>query len=262
MLKTATEIFSRGKKYLFALVALFLAGTIIAPLQNTAWTHVRERLGVRTDTGTLGRAAGSGVALGTLGGFRTVIADFAWLRAFHFWSKQDPASCVKYAELSIALAPEQFFFVENTANFIAFDFPVWEMSRRGGRRNLAPAVRREIHKKAMDAALALLENAARERPDDAIPWVRAAQITAMKTDVIYGAPDYAASAEYYRRACERGNAPLFAFVLYAKFIAEHVPAERGNARAFLEKCRDSAESESRRAFFEELIDSLVEELRS
>lgn len=254
MLKAATAFFFCAGKYFLALVALVLAGTLIAPLQDAARTHAREQLGVPANSAALSRAAGSGVVLGTLGGFRTVIADFAWLRAFHFWSKQDPASCIKYAELAMALAPEQFFFVENTANFIAFDFPVWEMTRRGGRRNLAPAVRRDIQEKALAAALALLENAARERPDDALPWVRAAQITTMKTDVIYGAPDYAAVAEYFRRACERPNAPLFAFVLYAKIVAEHLPAEHGNALAFLEKCRNAAAPPERRTFFENLLE--------
>lgn len=250
--KTAAFFFSRGGGHLLALVALFCAGTFVAPLQDGVWARARERLGA-ADAGTLARSAGTGAALGTLGGFRTVLADFAWLRAFHFWTKSDPAACMKYAELAMTLSPEQFFFVENTANYVAFDFPVWEMKRRGGRRALSPAVRREIHKAALSSALALLEDAARERPDDALPWVRAAQISAIKTDVIYGEPDYAKAAAYYRLACGRPNAPLFAYVLYAKFVAEHVPGERGNSRAFLETCRDAAETPARREFFEELL---------
>ena len=189
----------------------------------------------------------------TEGGFRTVIADVAWLRAFHFWETRDAVACLKFAELAMTLAPEQFFFLENAANYIAFDFPVWEIRRRGGTRQVPAPVRREIHRKAMNEALRLLENAAERMPDDPRVFVLAAQISAMKTDTIYGAVDFGKTAAYYRNACERPGAPLFAFATYAKFAAEHLPAERGNAEAFLARCRDAAESAEEKRFFEALL---------
>lgn len=250
---TAIFEFLRSRaKFAVAAAGLFAAGTLASPLERVAWSEARERIGAFSPE-ALGSSAGTGVALGTLGGFRTVIADVAWLRAFHFWETRDAVACLKFAELAMTLAPEQFFFLENAANYIAFDFPVWEIRRRGGTRQVPAPVRREIHRKAMNEALRLLENAAERMPDDPRVFVLAAQISAMKTDTIYGAVDFRKTAAYYRSACDRPGAPLFAFATYAKFAAEHLPAERGNAEAFLARCRDAAESAEEKRFFEALL---------
>ena len=217
---TAIFEFLRSRaKFAVAAAGLFAAGTLTSPLERVAWSEARERIGAFSPE-ALGSSAGTGVALGTLGGFRTVIADIAWLRAFHFWETRDAVACLKFAELAMTLAPEQFFFLENAANYIAFDFPVWEIRRRGGTRQVPAPVRREIHRKAMNEALRLLENAAERMPDDPRVFVLAAQISAMKTDTIYGAVDFGKTAAYYR---------------------------------ILARCRDAAESAEEKRFFEALL---------
>ena len=239
-------------KYTAAFLGLCLAGFLSAPPGDFAWNEARERIGTFSPK-ALERSAGTGVALGTLGGFRTVLADIAWLRAFHFWGERDPVSCLKYCELAMTLAPEQLFFLENTANFVAFEFPVWEIRKRGGFLRVPENVQREIQKKALSAALEILEEAAKRDPDEPKIPVLAAQLVAIKTDRIYGSPDYAASAAYYRRACELPGAPWFAFATYAKFVAEHVPAERAPAETFLKKCLTEATSLGQKHFFAELL---------
>lgn len=252
------ERFRAPLKYAAALALLFLAGTLAAPLERAARAETRERVGAVSPE-KLGRSAGTGVALGTLGGFRTVLADVAWLRAFHFWEKRDPASCLKFAELAMTLAPEQFFFLENTANFIAFEFPVWEIRRRGGFRRVSENVQREIQRRAMNAALALLDDAAEASPDNPKIFTLAAQITLMKTERVFGVPDYEKAATYYRRACEASaTAPLFAFDAYARIASENLSAEKKSAaRAFLEACRGNAAAagtSARERFFAALLD--------
>lgn len=239
-------------KYAVAFLWLAVAGTLATPLGDFAWNEVRERVGSFSPK-ALERSAGTGVVLGTLGGFRTVLADIAWLRAFHFWGQRDSVDCLKYCELAITLAPEQLFFLENTANYIAFDFPVWEIRKRGGFLRVPESVQREIHKDVLADALKILDEAANAEPDNPKIFVLAAQLTAIKTDRIYGTPDYAKSAAYYRRACECPGAPLFAFAVYAKFVAEHVPAERASAKVFLDACRERAETPARKRFFSELL---------
>lgn len=236
--------------WLFSLYVCVCA--LSAPLEKIAWTEARERVETLSPK-ALESSAGTGVALGTLGGFRTVLADISWLRAFHFWGKHDSASCLKYCELAMTLAPEQLFFLENTANYIAFEFPVWEIRKRGGFLRVPESVQREIHKKALADALAILDKAGEADPENPKIFVLAAQLSAIKTDRIYGAPDYAKAAAYYRRACECPGAPLFAFAVYAKFVAEHVPAERESAKTFLEQCRERAETPARKRFFDECL---------
>lgn len=246
------DVFRRKMKFGAAVLCLGIAGTLSFPLGEIAWNEARERIGTFSPE-ALERSAGTGVALGTLGGFRTVLADIAWLRAFHFWGKRDPAACLKYCDLAMTLAPEQLFFLENTANYVAFEFPVWEIRKRGGFLQVPESVQREIHKKALANALEILDKASLAASENPQIYILAAQLTAIKTDRIYGAPDYAKSAAYYRRACECPNAPLFAFASYARFVGEHVPAERASAKAFLEACRDRAETPARKHFFSELL---------
>ena len=86
---TAIFEFLRSRaKFAVAAAGLFAAGTLTSPLERVAWSEARERIGAFSPE-ALGSSAGTGVALGTLGGFRTVIADVAWLRAFHFWETRD-----------------------------------------------------------------------------------------------------------------------------------------------------------------------------
>lgn len=239
-------------KYAAAGTCLLAAGTLAAPLDDFFRTETRERFGGFSPE-ILARSAGTGIALGTLGGFRTVLADIAWLRGFHFWSKRNPADCLKYCELAMTLAPDQLFFLENTANYVAFDFPVWEIRKRGGFLRVPETVQREIQKKALADALSILDTAAKNAPNEPKIFVLAAQLVAIKTDRIYGVPDYAESAAYYRRACELPGAPRFAFATYAKFVAEHVPAEQASAKSFLKTCLDSAKTSGQKHFFAELL---------
>ena len=252
------EKFRSKMKYAAAFAAVFVAGTLAAPLGDFAWTQARERIGTFSPK-ALERSAGTGVALGTLGGFRTVLADIAWLRGFHFWSERDAVDCLKYCELAMTLAPEQLFFLENTANYVAFEFPVWEIRKRGGFLRVPESGQREIQKKALADALKILDDAAENNPEEPKIFVLAAQLVAIKTDRIYGAPDYAKSAAYYRRACELPGAPWFAFATYAKFVGEHVPAERASARAFLEKRLAAAKTPGQKRFFSELLEEFFPE---
>lgn len=246
-------------RFAFAAALLFCAGTLTAPLNEAARAGTRERSDA-PDWAALERSAGSGAALGVLGGFRTVIADVAWLRAFHFWEKRDPASCLKFAEIAMTLAPDQTFFLENAANFVAFDFPVWEIRRRGGFQRVSESVQNEIQKRAMNAALRMLDEAGTSSAaGDPQIFLLAAHITLMKTELIFGRPDYKKAAAYYRRACGLAGAPRFAFAAYARIVSEFLPEERAAAKAFLEECRAGAGTPSDEIFFREQLEEYFPE---
>lgn len=247
------EIFlERTKIFVGAILLLAVAGFFAAPSERIAWDGVRERAGT-ISVASAASSAGTGIALGTLGGFRTVFADIAWLRAFHFWTQRDAVSCRKYCELAMTLAPEQRFFTENTLSYIAYDFPVWEISRRGGSRRVPAAVRREIHKRAMADALGILENEVKRSGGYPHLFVIGAQIAMLKTEAIFGVPDFSKTAAYYRRACDFPDAPWFAFSSYASLVARHVPAERAVAENFLKNRRAAARSTQEKQLFDDLL---------
>ncbi len=247
------SVLRRAKIFGGAILALGVVGFCASPLERSAWRDSRERLGGGVSVDALAQSAGAGIALGTLGGFRTALADFSWLRAFHFWTKRDAVSCWKYCELSLTLAPEQEFFLENAMNYVAFDFPVWEIRKRGRGAQLSLAVRKEIQKNAMARALEILENATEKNGGSARLFVLAAQIVLLKTEMIFGLPDYAKAAAYYRRACDFPDAPWYAFSTYAGLVSHYVPAEKRAAENFLRERRSAASSPRERQIFDEIL---------
>ncbi len=249
----AESILRRVKIYGGAILALGVVGFCASPLERSAWNASRKQLGGGLSVDALAQSAGAGVAFGTLGGFRTVLADFSWLRAFHFWTKRDAVSCWKYCELSLTLAPDQEFFLENALNYVAFDFPVWEIRKRGGSAHLSLAVRKEIQKNAMTRSLEILENAVEKNGGSARLFVLAAQIVLRKTEMVFGLPDYAKAAAFYRRACDFSDAPWYAFSTYAGLVSRYVPAEKRAAENYLRERRNAAETPLERLLFDEIL---------
>jgi hypothetical protein len=97
-------------------------------------------------------ALGQGALLALFGGFRGVMADFAWVRAYVHGTRRDRASFEVCARLSLTLAPDSFLFWRDYANAVAYDEPWWETDAHedARRRRLPENERARIFR---DAAL-------------------------------------------------------------------------------------------------------------
>ena len=247
-------IFDWAKRYGVALLLLAGAGIASAPLEKPAWNYVKTTM-PEISAESLSETAGTGVILGTIGGFRTVLADIAWLRAYHFWSTRELQSCESLMALARTLDPQNYFFWENSINYVAFDFPSWIIQARGGAR-VAEKVQAEIHRKAYEAALEIIAQMAKRFPGEGKVYALAAQVTMIKTSLIYGKPDFERALEFYKLAMESRRSPWFCFLSYANIVRLHFPERIPATCRYFEAMRERTQNRSRRQIITEALEEL------
>lgn len=247
-------IFEFSKRYGVALLLLVLSGIATAPLEKPAWNYVKTTM-PELSAESLSETAGTGLVLGTIGGFRTVLADIAWLRAYHFWSKRELQNCESLMALARTLDPQNYFFWENSINYVAFDFPSWIIISRGGSR-VSEKVQSEIHRKAYEAALGIIAQMEKRFPGEGKVFALAAQVTMIKTSLIYGKPDFDRALDFYKKAMESRRTPWFCFLSYVNIVRLHFPERIPATLNMLEKMREQTRSSARKKIISEALEEL------
>lgn len=251
---SADGIFDFAKRYGVAVLLLAGAGLATSPLEKSSWSYVKTTMPEITAE-SLSETAGTGLVLGTIGGFRTVLADIAWLRAYHFWSERELQNCESLMALSRTLDPQNYFFWENSINYVAFDFPSWIIQARGGAR-VSEKVQAEIHRKAYESALGLIAQMAKRFPGEGKVYALAAQVTMIKTSLIYGKPDFERALEFYKLAIESRRSPWFCFLSYVNIVRLHFPERIPAVREYFEAMRDRTQNRSRKQIITEALEEL------
>ena len=183
-----------------------LLGRLIAPV----WAEARARQpALRLDSSLT--AAGQGVTLALLGGFRALVADATWIRMFVAWEKRDLAGTQTFVQLVTAIDPRPAYFWINGARIIAHDLSTWRFEAAGGDAAGA-ATEHRIDREQGAVALRHLDAALAFHPANPDLWIERAsiQLTRMR--------DPAAAAESYRRAWEQPRAPFYAARLHAEML--------------------------------------------
>lgn len=198
-------------RVLFVLLAgLAVAGLALDRLIAPVWTEVRARQpALRLDSSLT--AAGQGVTLALLGGFRALVADATWIRMFVAWEKRDLAGTQTLVQLVTAIDPRPAYFWINGARIIAHDLSTWRLDAAGGDA-AGPAVEQRIDREQGAVALQHLDAAMAFHPANPDLWIERAsiQITRMR--------DVLAAAESYRRAWELPRAPFYTARLHAEML--------------------------------------------
>ncbi len=208
----------RWLRRLAALGGLVLAGTGLVPVGAPADAWQRAcRPDVHAEN--LGEMVGQGVLLGLFGGFRSLLADFAWVRSYVYWEQQDRAGNESFMRLALLMDPGNTYFWTNAADIIAYDQAHWEIRRRerAGRLKMERGVKELLFREYAKSGLELLSEAVTRLPKERSQlYVRAGQIAANKLK------DVELAADYYRRAAEAEHPVWFAGVIYAKILAEQL----------------------------------------
>jgi hypothetical protein len=176
-----------------------LAGGAVLSFAGAAGSRFQAANQPALNAATIEGALGQGALLGMFGGFRGIMADFAWVRGYVFWAQRDRAAFESYSRLALALDPANTEFIVGYAESVAYDIAGWEVREREGKRrgSLPRAEREKINRRYAERGLALLADAAARHPEHAglFHWKRA---------IIYSARlrDTARSAEEHRRAAE------------------------------------------------------------
>ncbi len=113
--------------YLFpaavVLAAALFTGAVSEPFKNCAKTP-----GIKTlNAESLKAVLGKGMLFGVLGGYRTLAADFVWIKSYVDWEKKDTASCLASMKLAAAIDPYTKLYWTQGAAVIAYDFPYWQI---------------------------------------------------------------------------------------------------------------------------------------
>ena len=210
-----SSVFANVKSRLLAIFVtlggLALTGAGLRWMEAPLWAALRaEQPALRL--GSAGAAAGQGVTLGLLGGFRAIVADFTWLRLHVIWEQRDLAATDTLLRLVTTIDPRPLYFWVNGARIIAFDMTAWRIAEAGGHEVL-PAVQRDrLGAEQARLAIRLLEEAMTFHPGNAALWIERANIELNRLR------DSAAAAESYRKAWEQPGAPTYAARLHAELL--------------------------------------------
>jgi len=232
-----------------AVAALALAGWALRSLERPVWEAARPEHAALNASG-VGDALGQGLALGVLGGFRSITADLLWLEANRQWMQQAPAKTVATIRLVTRLDPDTSYFWINGARMIAYDMPHWRIDAIGGRDELSEKRIQEINARFAEQGIDMMREALRFDPGDPRYQLEIGQILLNRLD------DVAGAAEWFARAARQPEAPPYAARIYAELLARL--GRRREARAFLiDHWRDLPD---RRGFDPRLILRRIREL--
>ena len=210
-----SSVFANVKSRLLAIFVtlggLALTGAALRWMEAPLWAALRaEQPALRLDSAAA--AAGQGVTLGLLGGFRAIVADFTWLRLHVIWEQRDLAATDTLLRLVTTIDPRPLYFWVNGARIIAFDMTAWRIAEAGGHEVL-PAVQRDrLGAEQARLAIRLLEEAMTFHPGNAALWMERATIELNRLR------DSEAAAESYRKAWEQPGAPTYAARLHAELL--------------------------------------------
>lgn len=202
---------SRSFVLLVVVAALAVSGATLDSAIAPVWAATRARQpALRLDSSFA--AAGQGVTLALLGGFRALVADAAWIRTYVLWEKRDLPGTETLIRLVVALDPRLVYFWINGARMLAYDFPVWRIERAGGFDAVPAGEQERIGQEQAALALRHLESAMAFHPANPDLWIERANVQLNRLRDVSGA------AESYRRAWEQPRAPFYAARMHAELL--------------------------------------------
>jgi hypothetical protein len=196
---------------LIALFVLAAAGAVLGRVAAPAWAYARLRQPAMRLDSTVA-AAGQGVTLALLGGFRALVADAVWIRMYVQWEKRDLPGTQSLIELVTAIDPRPQYFWINGARILANDLAAWRVEAAGGYEAVGQAGDIRISREQGSIALRQLSRAMAFHPASADLWIERANIELNRMH------DVGAAAESYRRAWEQPGAPYYAARLHAELL--------------------------------------------
>jgi tetratricopeptide (TPR) repeat protein len=192
-----------------SLLTLLAAGFLLQPLQDTAWAETRARQ-PELDLNDLGDSLGQGLVLGVLGGFRSILADFVWIRGYVFWAqKTDPANTEACVRLAATLDPHDLMFWDDGSSIIGYDIPAWH---EYDKPHPTDEQMHEYMEVAAKRAIDFLDRGLKFEPNNYRLLFDQAMLYYNKLDDL---PD---AAEKYREAADHTNIPYLAARTYIRIL--------------------------------------------
>jgi hypothetical protein len=217
---------SGSKAFSFGMVVAVLAtaGAVLDWMVAPAWLAARARQPALQLNPSMA-AAGQGVTLALLGGFRALVADALWIRMYVLWERRDLPGTQSLIQLVTAVDPRPVYFWINGARILANDLAAWRIEAAGGYDAIGEAVVASLNQQQAAVALSFLNEAMTFHPASAELWIERANIQ------LHRMRDPGAAAESYGRAWEQPRAPYYAARLHAEMLRR--AGRKAEALAFL-----------------------------
>lgn len=190
---------------------LALAGLGLGRVAAPVWSAARARQpALQLDSSFA--AAGQGVTLALLGGFRALVADAVWIRMYTLWERRDLPGTETMIQLVTAIDPRPVYFWINGARIIGYDLPVWRVEAAGGWDRVPVEEQERLGREQGIRALQFLDAAMAFHPASADLWVERANMQLNRLRDTLGA------VESYRRAWEQPRAPYYTARMHAELL--------------------------------------------
>lgn len=201
----------RLQRIAVTLLVLIVLGFSLQLVESPAWKIVKSgqpELNLKEVEGALGQ----GLIVGVLGGFRTIMADFLWIRTNTIWQRRDRVKLDAMIHLVTTLDPRPDFFWINSSRMVAYDVPNWRIQDEGGYLEVPESRQKAIDLDQAEQAFVLLYRATEFHPDNPRFALEVGQIYLNRLK------DTPHAAEWFLKASEMPGAPYYAARIYAELL--------------------------------------------
>ncbi len=151
------------------------------------------------------------LCVAVMGGYRAVVADLLWLKAYLAWASRDGATMQGMIRLAVSADDRPLGFWLDGARMIAYDQTAWRLAGETV-SGLPAAVASRIRETQARAALQLLEEARTHHPCEASICIEMANVE------LHVRRDLARASGWYREAALQPGAPHCAARIYAELL--------------------------------------------
>lgn len=219
----STWLWRKGIPLAECLGVLLLTGWLLQPTQNAVWQEVSARQ-PELNLKELGDNLGQGTLLGVLGGFRSIVADFIWIKGYTYWEQRDRANTEASVWLAATVDPENLQFWDEGSSMIGLDIPAWTLrqfppAQSAAEQRAQDAEANKVMREQGLRGIDLLEHGLRFKPHSYTLLEKEAQLYYRLSNFPNAEPtDLPNSATKFREAADATTQPYLAARLYIRLL--------------------------------------------
>ncbi len=216
--------------YISMLAFFALVGVAASPLKKAAEANGRafSRQSIEAALG------GKSSLWGLLGGYRSLISDFAWIKGYIDWERKDISGCISSIELATAIDPYMTIFWTQGAAMIAFDMPHWLLQKLPPTQRDEKALRTfKIRQSAI--ALKFLDKGLSLFPGNG-------ELLLQKGQIAISIGDYKLAEECYAPLAASSDPTVYSRRIYASLLTKNGKFQKAAEilKSVLDECEDDS----------------------